>query len=73
VEQLEQHGEAQARGAALVTEQRTVGRAQRPAFVGGLVLKQIFVLMIRDNGPSCLRAAAPRKAKVRRLRSSPLS
>ena len=32
-EQLEQHGEAQARGAGLVAEQRTVGGARRPAVV----------------------------------------
>ena len=32
-EQLEQHGEAQARGAGLVADQRTVRRAQRPAII----------------------------------------
>jgi len=73
VEQLEQHGKTQPRRAALVAEQGTVSRAQGPTVISGLVLKQIVVLTIRDNGPSCLRAAAPRKAKVRRLCSTPLS
>jgi len=34
LEQLEQHGKAQARGAGLVAEQRAVGGAQRPAVMG---------------------------------------
>jgi len=67
-----QHGETEPRGAALVAEQGAVSRAQGPTIISGCLLKQIVVSTIRDNGPSCLRAAAPQKAELRRLRSTAL-